>query len=163
MVESVTSQMSSNMQQLLDVVNKLTASGSPARDDTNISITEIPATIDPTSILRNELLYTAHGSQSSSSESTLASISSNLHGTSSSSSSSISVESSSKIQSPEHKRPRSKKKLPQTINSTPFGFCYGSCSLISTLVSNDDSNYCGFPGSRNAASRQHPENQRTSS
>ena len=110
MVESVTTNMTASMQQLLTVVNNLSSSAQLPRDDTTLSITEIPATIDPTSVLRNELLYTAQGS-SSSSDSTLASSSSNLNGTSSSSSnSSMSVESSSKIQSPEHKRPRSKKK-----------------------------------------------------
>ena len=109
MVESVTTNMTASMQQLISVVNKLSASV-PNREDTTLSITEIPATIDPASILRNELLYTAQGSNSSS-DSTLASNSSNLNGTSSSSnSSSTSVESSSKIKSPEHKRLRSKKK-----------------------------------------------------
>jgi hypothetical protein len=109
MLASVTSNMSDNMQQLIAVVNQLSSSAQPIRDDPTLATTDTPNITDPTSILRNELLYTAQGS-SSSSDSTLASNSSNLDGTSSSSNSSMSAESTSKIQSPEHKRPRSKKK-----------------------------------------------------
>ena len=107
MVESVTSNMTSNLQQMLAVVNKLSASKNSKCDDTVLSITEVPVTVDPSSILRNELGYHTTGSSSDSASSS----SSNLNGTSSSSNSSLSVESSSKIQSPDHKRPRSKKKL----------------------------------------------------
>ena len=109
MVESMTSTMNNNMQQLMAVVTKMASPDPVSCDKTTLSITEVPETADPSMILRNELLYTAQES-SSSSDSTLASNSSNLNSTSSSNSS-MSAESSSKIQSPEHKRLRSKKKL----------------------------------------------------
>ena len=111
MVESVTATMNSNMQQLIGLVNKLAASELNNHSDTTLSITEIPATVDPSTVLRDQLLYTNGSSSSSTSNSESLSSSSNLqHSKSSSDSSSMSVESTARIQSPEHKRLRSGKK-----------------------------------------------------
>jgi hypothetical protein len=56
MVASVTSNMSANMQQLIAVVNQLSTSAPPIRDDTNLSITEIPSIPDPTKKRKRELI-----------------------------------------------------------------------------------------------------------
>jgi hypothetical protein len=110
MVESVTSTMNSNMQQLMGLINQLSSHDKENHSDL-LSITEIPAPMDPSTVLRDQLLYTRESSSSSTSNSGSQSSSSNpTFKSSSSSSSAMSVESSARIQSPEHKRLRSGKK-----------------------------------------------------
>ena len=106
MVESVTSTMHSNMQQLMALVTKIAATEKENISDI-LSLTEVPAPIAPSLVLRDQLLYNGSSSSSFNSGSSRSHPNSK---SSSSSSSAMSVESTARIQSPEHKRPRSAKK-----------------------------------------------------
>jgi hypothetical protein len=101
MVETVTANMTSNMKQLMEVVNsKLVEQVEPKQDDDmTLSITKVPAADRTSGVISDRSSFAKDYSSSS-----------NSNSNSSSSNSSMTAESSALIQSPEHKRLRSGKK-----------------------------------------------------